>query len=239
VSRTAAQRSVEWLVPGTIALGLLLDTRGPAWGQAMASVLAWLALGWVLRVSHRVEQRRLVLCVLISTLGEAFLSLGWGLYEYRLGGIPLFVPPGHALLFAWGVRAARTAPRWLPWSTLALVGPLGALGALSGSDTEGLPWFLALGGFLAWGRRRRLYATMFLLATTLELAGTWLGAWWWHPQVPWLGLTSWNPPLCAGVFYCVLDVLVLQAGRPLSALVRRGRARLAPEGPRGMSRARK
>ncbi|HSP77004.1 MAG TPA: hypothetical protein VLQ93_00645, partial [Myxococcaceae bacterium] len=202
-----------WLVLGTIVLGLLLDTRGPEWGQAAASVLSWLALAWVLRRSSGVERRRLALCVVIATLGECFLSLVWGLYEYRLYNIPLFVPPGHALLFAWGVEAARTAPRWLPRATLVLVGALVALGAVTGSDTEAMMWFTVLAGFLVLGRRRRLYATMFLLATTLELAGTGLGAWWWHPEVPWLGLTSWNPALCAGVFYCILDVLVLKTAK--------------------------
>jgi hypothetical protein len=27
--------------------------------------------------------------------------------------------------------------------------------------------------------------------------------------VPWLGLTTINPPLAAGAFYCVLDLLVV------------------------------
>jgi hypothetical protein len=38
--------------------------------------------------------------------------------------------------------------------------------------------------------------------------GTWIGTWVWHPDVPYLGLNSANPPLAAGAFYCALDVLV-------------------------------
>jgi hypothetical protein len=30
----------------------------------------------------------------IATTGEMLLSLGWGQYTYRLGNVPMFVPPG-------------------------------------------------------------------------------------------------------------------------------------------------
>ena len=33
--------------------------------------------------------------------------------------------------------------------------------------------------------------------------------WAWRPVVPWLELTTTNPPLAAGVFYCLLDFLVM------------------------------
>jgi len=36
-----------------------------------------------------------------------------------------------------------------------------------------------------------------------------LGNWGWGANVPWLGLTTINPPLAAGAFYCVLDLLVV------------------------------
>jgi hypothetical protein len=49
---------------------------------------------------------------------------------------------------------------------------------------------------------------MFVAALAVELYGTWLGNWLWHPQVPYLGFTGANPPLSAGAFYCALDVLV-------------------------------
>lgn len=212
---TRASVSVWWLVPLTVAVGLLLDTRGPVWGQAVASVLSWMALAAVLYGSPRGARRRLVLCVVLATLGECVLSLVWGLYSYRLEGIPLFVPPGHGLLFALGVRSHRVTPRWFPWLTLALAGGVVAWGAVSGSDTEGVFWFAVFAAFVVFGRKRSLYATMFLLATALELVGTSLGAWHWHPRVPGLGLTSWNPPPCAAVFYCMLDVLVLKLSRAL------------------------
>jgi hypothetical protein len=86
-----------------------------------------------------------------------------------------------------------------------------ALLAWNGRDTLG-PLLYAL--FLAclWlSPSRRLYATMFVLSLAMELYGTWVGNWVWAPSVPWLGLTADNPPLAAGAFYCVLDLLVVSA----------------------------
>ena len=49
----------------------------------------------------------------------------------------------------------------------------------------------------------------------MELYGTWIGNWTWSGEVPWLGLRADNPPLAAGAFYCVLDLLVVSAMRAL------------------------
>jgi hypothetical protein len=49
---------------------------------------------------------------------------------------------------------------------------------------------------------------MLVMSVALELYGTWIGNWVWHPDVPYFALTSNNPPLAAGSFYCMLDVLV-------------------------------
>jgi hypothetical protein len=73
-------------------------------------------------------------------------------------------------------------------------------------DTLLFTLFLAC---LLFGGARRLYAVMFVLALAMEIYGTWLGNWTWTADVPWLGLTSINPPLAAGAFYSVLDLLVV------------------------------
>jgi hypothetical protein len=62
---------------------------------------------------------------------------------------------------------------------------------------------------------------MFVLSLAMEIYGTVLGNWAWGAEVPWLGLTTINPPLAAGAFYCVLDLLVVatvaRAGRTISS----------------------
>jgi hypothetical protein len=50
---------------------------------------------------------------------------------------------------------------------------------------------------------------MFVLSLAMEIYGVWLGNWAWASEAPWLGFTTLNPPLAAGAFYCMLDMLVV------------------------------
>jgi hypothetical protein len=137
----------------------------------------------------------------------------WGLYQYRLGNIPLFVPPGHVLLFFLGMRIAQRIPRGGEWWIAALAMPLVTMLAWTGRDTLGPLLYLLFAACLWLSPARRLYTTMFVLSLAMELYGTWMGNWVWAPKVPWLGLTATNPPVAAGAFYCVLDLLVVAATR--------------------------
>jgi hypothetical protein len=197
------------LIVATIAGGLLVDQHWVRHGQLAVNVAAWMVFAALWARSNPQRRPALAACLVFATAGEVFLSLVWGLYEYRLGNIPLFVPPGHVLLFFLGMEIAARLPRNSEWWIAVFAAPLIALFAWNGRDTLG-PLLYAL--FLAclWlSPSRRLYATMFVLSLAMELYGTWIGNWVWSPQVPWLGLTADNPPLAAGAFYCVLDLLVV------------------------------
>ena len=199
------------LIVLTITGGLLLDYEWLRFGQVAASAAAWIVCLAVLAGASPRNRRMLLACLAIATAGEIFLSLVWGLYQYRLANIPLFVPPGHVLLFFLGTQLAQRLPdRAVPWISAIAAAVIAAL-AWSGHDTLG-PCLFAL--FLAclWlSPSRKLYATMFVLSLAMEIYGTWLGNWTWAREVPWLGLTTLNPPLAAGAFYCVLDLLVVSA----------------------------
>ena len=205
------------LILATIGGGLALDQAWPGHGQVAVSAAAWMVMVALLRRIGPPDRRALLACLVIATAGEVFLSLVWGLYRYRQGNIPLFVPPGHVLLFFLGTQIAQRLPdRAVGW-VAALAAPLVGALALLGRDTLG-PLLFAL--FLAclWlSPSRKLYATMFVLSLAMELYGTWIGNWRWNDAVPWLGLTTANPPVAAGAFYCVLDLLVVSvttASRP-------------------------
>jgi hypothetical protein len=193
---------------GIIAAGLLLDQKFPFWGQIVTNVAVWLIFIAVLARVSRLQQASLVACVVYASLGEIFLSLVWGLYEYRLGNIPLFVPPGHALLFLLGTVLAPRLTDRLAWAVPLLAAPFVVLLGATGIDTFGAPLFALFLLCMVFGPAKKLYATMFLLSLAMEIYGTWLGNWTWSPQVAWLGATTLNPPLAAGAFYCVLDLLV-------------------------------
>jgi hypothetical protein len=202
------------LIVATIAIGLLVDQAWAGPGQVVVNAAAWLVFALLWWRSAPGQRPLLFACLAFATAGEVFLSLAWGLYDYRLGNIPLFVPPGHVLLFYLGTQIAERLPRGGEWWVAALALPVVAAFAVSGRDTLGPLLYLLFAACL-WlsAARRRLYATMFVLALAMELYGTWLGNWTWAAQVPWLGLAADNPPLAAGAFYCVLDLLVVTAGK--------------------------
>jgi hypothetical protein len=212
------------VIATTILAGLPVDQHWARHGQAAVSIAAWAVCAMLWMRSEPRTRRALAACLVIATLGEAFLSLGWGVYRYRLGNIPLFVPPGHVLLFFLGTQIARRLPARGEWAVALLALPVVALFAWSGRDTLG-PLLYALFVTCLWlSPSRRLYATMFVLSLVMELYGTWLGNWAWSPDVPWLGLTSANPPLAAGAFYCVLDLLVVALMGPDSGVRVEGRS---------------
>ncbi len=199
------------LIVATIAGGLLVDYHWASHGQLVVDLFVWtVAFGLWLRADPRIRPA-LLACLIFATFGEVFLSLVWGLYEYRLRNIPLFVPPGHVLLYFLGTRIAARLPERSEWWIAAGAAPLVMALAWMGRDTLGpLLYALFIACMLA-SPSRRLYATMFVLSATMEIYGTWIGNWRWANEVPWLGLTAANPPLAAGAFYCVLDLLVVTA----------------------------
>lgn len=209
--------SVATVIVTLIASGLWVDARFGWPGQIATIVATVLVFGWLYRRSTVVERRVLILCAVIAGIGEVALSLIWGLYDYQFHNVPLFVPPGHALLMTLGLITARHIPERLVRTWVGVVVSAAILwgGFAWATDLDRFGVVLC-GVFLlcaAFGRARALYATMFVLALTMELYGTALGNWRWMDTAPGLGLTQSNPPYSAGAFYAVLDLLVLNALR--------------------------
>jgi hypothetical protein len=209
-----ADAGVVLAVLATIAVGIWIDTRALWFSQPLADLGAWAVLFWILARAAADERRQLVLCLLIATVGEYFLGFVWGLYDYRLRNLPLFIPAGHALVYAAGKRLKGLMPAWLSIVLACLLGGITVLGASKGVDTQGLIWCPLFLSYLWWSRDRALYTAMFPLALAIESYGTWMGGWSYHVREPWFGLcTITRPPVWTGTFYCTLDVLVVMASR--------------------------
>ena len=221
----AATPAPAWTIVVLITLGLLVDQYVPVWGQDMVSIVTWAVLLYWLANSAPETRMSMVICVLYATAGEIFLSLGWGLYEYRLHNIPLFVPPAHALVFVLGLAICKRMPDSIIWAVpLAAAPPVIAL-AWIGADTMGLILYTLLVLCMVFSNGRKLYAVMFMLTLGLEIYGTAIGNWEWLHEVPVTGWTTMNPPLAAGTFYCMLDMLVVTT---MAALRRRNKTALEP-----------
>lgn len=201
-------RALACLIVAILAIGLAVDRLAGMPGQIAVGLVVWATLtALALRLPPDLG-RRLVACAWISGLGELVASLGWGLYDYQFGNVPLFVPPGHALLYLLGLIVAPSVSARFSRGLLAALVPVVLVLAVTGLDLLSLPLFILLALFILRGRHHALYAVMFLLALLLELYGTALGNWAWRPVAPGTGLSTLNPPLAAGVFYCGLDWLV-------------------------------
>jgi hypothetical protein len=191
---------------------LLLDRSGMA-AQLTLGLVTTLALIALTRVL-RIPAAQVVTAVLVATLGEVLLSMVWGLYSYRSGLLPLYVPPGHGVFYA--IAAATAHQPFFQRHTRAIVRTVlvaGSVIALVGivflRDRWGLVWWLAAAGLLLTSRRKLLLSACFTWTMLLEWLGTGLGNWRWAEIVPGLGLRSANPPSGVGILYIVLDLIVV------------------------------
>jgi hypothetical protein len=184
--------------------------------------------------SDSAERRQVWLCVLLATALEVFASIVWGVYRYRFGNVPLFVPPGHGLIYLFGLRARDTplmqahgrlvARLALVAATAWAVAGLTVLPIVTGHwDVAGACWWPILARCLLRSRNSQVYAAIFLVTAELELIGTGLTNWTWVPYLPVLLLPVGNPPSAIAGGYCVLDGVVVKVAR----LLQRLRARLS------------
>lgn len=191
---------------------------GTAFSQACASLLAWAYFAWTYSASPHRLRMILILGLFVAGLGETLFSLFLGMYEYRTGAIPLYVFPGHCILFAsvWHashspalLRRRRHVEAALAIAGAAFIG----FWFFSRQDLYGLLCALPLAAILLARPRSRLFLLlMFWTVTYLELMGTWLGCWYWPPlafaRFEWL--PSGNPPSAISVFYMAFDAACLK-----------------------------
>ena len=189
----------------TIAIGLLISAKYAQWPVDIWCIGVFSFIFWKTDRKERIE---MIAVLAFATPMELFFSEVWLIYEYQRGLMPLFVPVGHYFLFDLGRRVAKQIPERSPMLLILLLVPLVVYGAVKGTDTSAVLLILLTLGFVQWGPEPRLYASMVWLALFMELWGTYLGNWTWAANVPWTGLTAWNPPLLVGAFYCFGDLLV-------------------------------
>jgi hypothetical protein len=200
--------------------------------------LGVVTFGVLLGCARRVDKERrlqLWICIPVATCFEVLGSLIWGGYRYRLHNIPLYVPPGHALVYLFGISAlglplvARHG-REFRYTVLALctawsIAGLTFLPLLTGRlDVSGALIWPLFAWCILYSGRGELFAAIWIATTTLEIAGTWAGDWTWVAVTPWTHVPSGNPPSAIAAGYAVIDgSVVLLAPLVLFALRRLGR----------------
>jgi hypothetical protein len=191
---------------------LLLDHDGLPQQLALGAATALFL--WYFARSSEVRAGQIVCCILVATVGEVVLSLGWGLYSYRHFVIPLYVPPGHGLFYTLAAETARQhavrlrAAAITRWTLIA--GTVIAIVSLSlRHDVWGFLWWMGAMALIFTSGNRLLLSACFVYTMILEWVGTAIGNWTWAAEVPFLRLHSANPPAGVGILYILLDLIVV------------------------------
>jgi hypothetical protein len=215
-----------------VGAAFVFERHGGRAGELALGAVTWLVLGLACRPLGGLMRRRVAGVVLVASAGEVLGSIVLGLYAYRRGGIPLFVPPGHGLVYLAGHHlAASPLLRARPGRTVRLAAATGVawagLALVTGPrpDVAGALAMVALLAFLWRGSEPVLFAAMFVVVGVLELYGTAMGTWTWAATWPGLNLPAGNPP--SGV-----EPVTARSTRSRSGSRGRARALARPRGSR-------
>jgi hypothetical protein len=203
-------------------------------GQLILGAATWLVFLAALKPLTPEGRMRALLVVVAATCMEVLGSIVWGVYTYRLGNLPLFVPPGHGLVYLTGLSLTQTSlisrhqrAFLAAVGTVAVAWAVAGLTVLPRTDASGALGMAVFLVFLFRGRAQVLYGAVFLVVAVLEISGTAVGVWAWKDVVPGLQLPSGNPPSGAASGYVLFDIVaiavtarlmqLIQARRPLTA----------------------
>jgi len=230
------------LMMGWLTVVLWLDRSsagGSIWLQRSLGVLTWVVLVVALRRVAPAVRAQTAVVVAFATLVEYVFSPTLHVYVYRFDNVPMYVPPGHGLVYLSAFVLGHTClvqrhRRTATVTVLLLGGAWAAHGLLLAERPDGLGafWFACLAAFLVWGPSRGVYVGAFAVVTYLELVGTELRTWVWQTEDPILGVSIGNPPSGAAGGYGWFDLAgLLLAPYLLDLFSRSRRPGPLPESP--------
>ncbi|MFC2110675.1 hypothetical protein ACFLSU_08920 [Bacteroidota bacterium] len=152
--------------------------------------------------------------VIIGFVGEHLFSRVLGMYTYRLENVPLYVPFGHAAVYArvfvFSKASIIQKHHDKIIKTLSILIAIYATAFLFFlGDIFGFVMTVAI-FFIIWKRPkdRMFFLTMYTVVAVLEIGGTSYECWYWPDTafnvIPFL--KSYNPPSGISLFYYTLDI---------------------------------
>ncbi|MFL9831102.1 hypothetical protein ABS764_09605 [Flavobacterium sp. ST-87] len=159
-------------------------------------------------------RKLMFIMVFLSYLGEIIFCKCLEMYHYRNEAIPLYVPFGHAIVYAsgyvfahtkWAIRQERKLKVFFPILFILLFLFVGLFLNDIFSLIFGICFFLLL-------KRKRwenLYFFIALCVVFIELVGTFFQCWTWEPEIFGI-IPTVNPPLGAVFVYAGGDVLLVK-----------------------------
>lgn len=205
-----------------VAVSLVIDAHASLAIQNLLGVIAWIFLIGLLLGENKEIRIQVAIAVAFATAGEHFASVFMGGYTYRFENVPLYIPPGHGMVYLTAVALARsgfflTYARKIAAFVVIICG-VWSLWGISGipdqGDDVGAILFCVFLIYLFKGRSPMVYLAAFFITTWLELIGTTAGTWYWARLEPIFNLEQGNPPSGVAAWYCLVDAVAI-GGAPM------------------------
>lgn len=181
-------------------------------GRNLTNVLAILYFCLFFNSAQSYLRKLMFTMVFLSYLGELIFCKLLGMYNYRTADIPLYVPFGHAIVYASGFVFAENS--LIVRNTILLKKIFFTSFAILflGVGLVLNDWFSIIFGLLFFVLMRRkkwqkVYYTIALCVIFIELVGTFFKCWTWVPKTFGL-IPAANPPMGAVFFYAGGDVIL-------------------------------
>jgi len=199
------------------AVSLVIDGSASLEIQNALGVIAWIFLFALLIGENKEIRMQVIIAVAFATVGEHFASLYMEGYTYRFENIPLYVPPGHGMVYLTAVKLARSGFFLIYAREIAffvfITGGLWALWGISGipeqGDQVGAFLFVIFVICVLKGRSPLVYLGAFFICTWLEIIGTAAGTWKWAEIEPVFDWSQGNPPSGVAAWYCLVDAVAI------------------------------
>ena len=184
------------------------------YNQILINVLMILGFCWMYFRAVKRTKELMIYAVIFGFLGEYLFSVYLEMYTYRLGNVPLYVPFGHAAVYARVylfskasiVRKHHKKLEQFLYGLISLI----AIGYLYFfNDVFGFIMTVAVFALLIKRPKDRLFfLTMYIMVVGLEIGGTAYGCWKWPDTAfgVFQMLPSNNPPSGISLFYFLLDI---------------------------------
>ncbi len=180
--------------------------------RQITNILAVVYFSFLFWFSGDYLRKLMFVMVLLSYIGELIFCTLLGMYDYRTAVIPLYVPFGHAIVYAsgyvlaqteWAVRNDKLLKKYFSIGFLLLFLSVGIFLNDVFSMIFGVCFFL----LLKRKKWQNLYYFIALCVIFIELAGTYFQCWKWIPKTFGLIPVA-NPPMGAVFFYAGGDILL-------------------------------
>ena len=193
--------------------GIYFSERFPN-SQLLLNILAVFTFIVLYQRAYPRNRKLMIYAIFIGLVGEYFFSVYLGMYTYRLGNVPWYVPFGHAAVYGRVFLFSKDAlvrkyHKEIERLFAIIILALALIYMIYFSDTFGFLMTLSVFLLLWFRPEDRLYFyTMYIVVALLEIGGTAFGCWEW-PSIAFGRfefLPSNNPPSGISLFYFLLDI---------------------------------